>query len=100
LATQTITTKRHSCDLCGQERQEDEFAHLYGPTAFPSREGPRVDICGDCQARPIAEVLALVAKAVNAVRVRVLSPAEVERSSEELAGLRKRLARLEAEQTA
>jgi hypothetical protein len=100
LATQTITTKHHSCDLCGQEHQENELAHLYGPGAFPNREGTRIDICANCQTRPIAEVVALVAQADKAVRVRVLSPAEVKRSPEETAGLRERLARLEAEQTA
>jgi hypothetical protein len=98
LATRTITTKQHNCDLCGGERQEDGLAHLYGAPAWPSREGPRVDICGECQARPVADVLALLAKAARAARVQLVNgTAEFERSPEEIAELKARLARLEDE---
>lgn len=67
MATKTITTYEHSCDLCGAEHDEDELAHLYGepdtrPTQGPYRSHPRADICADCQSRPLSELLEYFAR--------------------------------------
>lgn len=50
----------YSCDLCGCERDEDELVDLYGKPehAVNGRDHyPRADICPDCLARPIGELL-------------------------------------------
>jgi hypothetical protein len=56
MAVRTETVSYHSCDLCGEDRDEADLTRLYGS---PQAAGKRaqVDICGTCQQRPIAEVV-------------------------------------------
>lgn len=65
MATKTIRTYEHSCDLCGLECNEDELAQLFGPVTFPSRQGQRLDVCGNCRTRPIADALAFLARTTS-----------------------------------
>jgi len=63
MATTHRITFTHTCDLCGAERAEAEMQHLHGVQSAPQHlgQGPRVDICADCTARPVSEVLAFLA---------------------------------------
>ncbi|HTX83239.1 MAG TPA: hypothetical protein VME44_13710 [Streptosporangiaceae bacterium] len=50
----------YTCDLCGGDRDEAELTDLYGrpePTISSRAQYPRADICGDCRARQIGELL-------------------------------------------
>jgi NAD-dependent SIR2 family protein deacetylase len=57
VATRTETVYHFSCDLCGNERDERELAHLWGPDPKAGKR-PQIDVCPSCQDRPVAEVLA------------------------------------------
>jgi hypothetical protein len=97
MATRTITTNEHSCDLCGQPREEHELAHLYGPPERAPYSGPRLDICGECRVRPIADILSLLADRANTIHAGGAANNGHERTPEEVAEIRERLARLESE---
>ena len=62
-----VITIKHTCDLCGRSHKPDQLAHVYGEpvirVGFAAADRPRADICPACQARPIREVLALLAEA-------------------------------------
>ncbi len=47
MATKAETIYHHICDLCGQERGEDELA-----------QRPQIDICPECRRKPVSGVLA------------------------------------------
>jgi hypothetical protein len=55
MAVRTETVTCHSCDLCGQDRDEDDLTRLDGGAKIGQR--PQVDICNSCLARPIREVV-------------------------------------------
>ena len=61
MATKTETVYHHTCDLCGNERDQDELSHLWGPTPRHGQR-PQIDICTDCQHKPVAEVIAWFAR--------------------------------------
>jgi uncharacterized protein YijF (DUF1287 family) len=61
MATRTETVYHHSCDLCGNERDQDELSHLWGPTPRHGQR-PEIDICADCQHRPVSELLTWFAR--------------------------------------
>ena len=96
MATRTITTHEHDCDLCGHPREARELAHLYGAPERSPYSGPRLDICEECQTRPIADVLVLLAARANTIHVRITEDAR-ERTPEEIAELKERLERLQGE---
>jgi hypothetical protein len=50
------------CDICGEIRQRGELVRL-GARLMDERpeDADNVDVCGDCQARPIAEVVGVMA---------------------------------------
>ena len=56
MAVRTETVTYHSCDLCGQDRDEAALARLYGGGPKVGQR-PQIDICESCQARPVAEVV-------------------------------------------
>jgi hypothetical protein len=57
----------HTCDLRGKSCQVGQLAHLYGEpvlrAGFGALKRPRVDVCAECQARSIREVVGLLATA-------------------------------------
>ena len=55
MAVRTEVVSFHSCDLCGEDRDEADLMRLYGPAHAGKR--PQIDICPECQQRPIAEVV-------------------------------------------
>ena len=55
MAVRTETVSYQSCDLCGEDHDEDDLTRLYGPQQ--ARQRPQIDICQACQQRPIAEVI-------------------------------------------
>jgi hypothetical protein len=55
MAVRTETVTYHSCDLCGQDRDEDDLTRLYGGGAKIGQR-PQIDICNSCLARSIREV--------------------------------------------
>jgi hypothetical protein len=60
MATKTITTYEHTCDLCGDPRDKAELAQLYAKRAQPIGAHylyDQVDICEECRARPVSDVL-------------------------------------------
>jgi hypothetical protein len=65
MATTSKTIYTHTCDLCGEVRDEDKLAHLYGPADRAPFQGHRVDICADCQGKPISDALAAMAAAMK-----------------------------------
>lgn len=80
MATETITTYRHTCDMCGAEYDETKLAKLAAVDGAEIRRGPSVsarnysvpgtpvicDVCPPCQAKPISELLAWLDKAAGA----------------------------------
>jgi hypothetical protein len=55
MAMRTETVTYHSCDLCGEDR-DDDLTRLYGG-GQKAGQRPQIDICRSCLARPIAEVV-------------------------------------------
>jgi hypothetical protein len=55
MAVRTETVQFHSCDLCGEDRDEADLIRLYGPPQAGQRV--QIDICQLCQQRPIAEIV-------------------------------------------
>lgn len=55
MAVRTEVVSFHSCDLCGEDRDEAELTRLYGAPQAGKR--PQIDICLECQQRPIAEAV-------------------------------------------
>jgi hypothetical protein len=62
-----VVSFAHTCDLCGKPCQAGQLTHLYGEPVFRAGFGaltrPRVDVCADCQVRPVREVVGLLATA-------------------------------------
>jgi hypothetical protein len=58
MAVRTEGVSFHSCDLCGEDRDETDLVRLYGPAQRGKR--PQIDICPECQQHPIAEVVAWI----------------------------------------
>jgi hypothetical protein len=51
MATKSETTYTHTCDLCGQVKDDYQLRHLYDkPSTMPSTMPKKVDICQDCSA--------------------------------------------------
>lgn len=76
MATKTITSYEHTCDLCGAQHAQEELTKLYGPSRQRGVGGTNhhdeADICTGCQAKPISELVTWFAARKNApVIVRV-----------------------------
>src|SRR5262249_56976513 len=56
MAMRTETVTYHSCDLCGEDRDEADLTRLYGSGPKVGQR-PQIDICTSCQARPVADVV-------------------------------------------
>ena len=68
MATKSITTYEHTCDLCGAKHDEDDLVSVHArDTRSPHLAGQnlKADICKDCQAKPISELLAWFAEQRN-----------------------------------
>jgi hypothetical protein len=57
MATTSQTTYTHTCDLCGQERDETELRQLYDSQSFGNRVAKKADVCQVCTAKPVGDVL-------------------------------------------
>jgi hypothetical protein len=55
MAVRTEVVSFHSCDLCEEDRNEADLTRLYGAPRAGKR--PQIDICPECQQRPISEVV-------------------------------------------
>lgn len=73
MATKTETIEHRLCDLCGHEATSDEIVTLYrsdsklGAAKLAAMKAMRseagqanVDVCPDCQERPVGEVVMLM----------------------------------------
>lgn len=58
MAIRTETVQFYSCDLCEEDFDEGDLVRLYGPQNAGRRA--QVDVCPDCQQRPIAELVAWI----------------------------------------
>jgi hypothetical protein len=58
MAVRTESVTLHSCDLCEQDRDEADLIRLYGPLLHGKRA--QIDVCQDCQQRPIANLVAWI----------------------------------------
>ena len=56
MAMRTETVTYHSCDLCGQDRDEDDLTRLYG-RGQKAGQRQQIDICKSCLARPVGDVV-------------------------------------------
>ena len=56
------TTTTYSCDLCGKDSAKDALTRVSNPYFDPDApQGlSQVDICRQCEATPISELLALL----------------------------------------
>ena len=60
MATRTESVTLHSCDLCEQDFDEADLIRLYGPLVSGKRA--QADVCRGCQQRPIADLVAWIAR--------------------------------------
>lgn len=65
MATETKTITTHSCDLCGQVKDQDQLRRLYGEPGrvvggVLQEPGQRVDICESCADKSTHHVFAFI----------------------------------------
>lgn len=76
MSSKETATSAHFCDLCGEQREEDEPTSLYDKdqVPFPASRSMQADVCTECQKRPIADVLSCLEqlrKAADLLTVKV-----------------------------
>jgi DNA-directed RNA polymerase subunit M/transcription elongation factor TFIIS len=54
-------TETHVCDICGEERMKENLIQLSADSPESS-----VDVCSDCQSRPISDLIAVVGRGCTA----------------------------------
>jgi hypothetical protein len=80
VATRAETIYHHTCDLCGREWNEDELAHLWGPHVKAGQR-PQIDICPECQRKPVAAALAWLDREGDSTKPRSFKPARQQPSA-------------------
>ncbi|MDR2985287.1 MAG: hypothetical protein LBV34_10645 [Nocardiopsaceae bacterium] len=55
MAVRTESIQVFSCDLCGQDSDEADLTRVY--SALQAGKRLQVDVCPDCQKRPIADLV-------------------------------------------
>ena len=58
MAVRTEIVSIHTCDLCEHDCDETDLTRLYGAQRAGKR--PQIDICLECQQRPISELVAWI----------------------------------------
>jgi len=57
MATKVTKTETHVCDMCGEERLKENLIKLSAGSP-----GSSVDVCSDCQSRPISDLIAVAGR--------------------------------------
>lgn len=57
----------YTCDMCGSARDEQNLVRVYGKPE--GTQIPSIDICADCQDRPIKDLVPLLMEKAAALRM-------------------------------